>query len=53
MDNKDLISKYENTDGIVNGVEKLTEMNIYGAILGNAIYTGNIDLKTAIKAATK
>ena len=34
-------------------VEKLTEMNIYGAILGKAIYTGNIDLKTAIKAATK
>lgn len=26
MDNKDLIAKYENTDGIVNGVEKLTEM---------------------------
>lgn len=26
MDNKDLVSKYENTDGIVNGVEKLTEM---------------------------
>lgn len=26
MDNKDLISKYENTDGIVNSVEKLTEM---------------------------
>ena len=26
MDNKDLVSKYVNTDGIVNGVEKLTEM---------------------------
>ena len=26
MDNKDLVSKYENTDGIVNSVEKLTEM---------------------------
>ena len=26
MDNKDLVSKYENTDGIVNGVEKLTEV---------------------------
>ena len=26
MDNKDLVSKYENTDGIVNSVEKHTEM---------------------------
>lgn len=26
MDNKDLLAKYENADGIINGVEKLSEM---------------------------
>ena len=56
---KELSSKF-NIDIIASGgvtnmndVEKLAEMDIYGAILGKAIYTGNIDLKTAIKAATK
>ena len=36
--------------GVTNlgDVERLSEMNLYGAILGKAIYTGNIDLKTAI-----
>lgn len=47
----DIIASGGVTD--MTDVEKLTEMNIYGAILGKAIYTGNIDLKTAIKAATK
>ena len=37
----------------MNDVERLAEMDIYGAILGKAIYTGNIDLKTAIGAAKK
>ena len=26
MDNKDLLAKYENADGVINGVEKLSEM---------------------------
>ncbi len=47
----DIIASGGVTD--MTDVEKLTEMNIYGAILGKAIYTGNINLKTAIKAATK
>ena len=47
----DIIASGGVTD--MTDVEKLSEMNIYGAILGKAIYTGNIDLKTAIKAATK
>ena len=36
--------------GVTNlgDVERLSEMNLYGAILGKAIYTGNIDLKNAI-----
>ncbi len=53
---KELSSKFS-IDIIASGgvtdmsdVEKLSKMNIYGAILGKAIYTGNIDLKTAIKA---
>ena len=49
--NIDIIASGGVTD--MNDVEKLAEMDIYGAILGKAIYTGNIDLKTAIKAATK
>ncbi len=47
----DIIASGGVTD--MTDVENLTKMNIYGAILGKAIYTGNIDLKTAIKAATK
>lgn len=39
--------------GVTNmsDIENLKKMDIYGAILGKAIYTGNIDLKNAIKAA--
>lgn len=29
MDNKDLLAKYENADGIINGVEKLSEMFVF------------------------
>lgn len=47
----DIIASGGVTD--MSDVENLAKMNIYGAILGKAIYTGNIDLKTAIKAATK
>lgn len=47
----DIIASGGVTD--MSDVENLAGMNIYGAILGKAIYTGNIDLKTAIKAATK
>ena len=49
--NIDIIASGGVTD--MNDVENLAKMDIYGAILGKAIYTGNIDLKTAIKAATK
>lgn len=34
----------------MSDVENLAKMDIYGAILGKAIYTGNINLETAIKA---
>ncbi len=43
----DIIASGGVTD--MNDVRSLSEMDIYGAILGKAIYTGNIDLKTAIK----
>ncbi|MBQ8214464.1 MAG: 1-(5-phosphoribosyl)-5-[Clostridia bacterium] len=35
----------------VEDVSRLSEMGIYGAILGKALYTGAIDLKDALKAA--
>ena len=44
MDNKDLISKYENTDGIVNGVEKLTEMM---AFKNRELYLDDVNRDTA------
>lgn len=47
----DIIASGGVTD--MSDVESLAEMDIYGAILGKAIYTGNIDLKTVIKAAKK
>ena len=34
----------------MSDIENLNKLDIYGAILGKAIYTGNIDLKTAIGA---
>ena len=36
----------------LENVRTLTEMNMYGAILGKALYTGSIDLKEAIKIAS-
>ena len=47
--NIDIIASGGVTD--MSDVENLKKMDIYGAILGKAIYTGNIDLKTAIGAA--
>ena len=35
----------------LDDVKRLSEMNMYGAILGKAIYTGNIDLKEALEVA--
>lgn len=35
----------------VEDVKKLTEMKLYGAILGKALYTGAIDLSNALQAA--
>ena len=34
----------------VNEVYELAKMNVFGAILGKAIYNGNIDLREAVKA---
>ncbi len=54
---KDL-SEYFNMDIIASGgvtsiddVTALRDMGLYGAILGKAIYTGNIDLKEAVTLA--
>ena len=47
----DIIASGGVTD--MNDVISLNKMDIYGAILGKAIYTGNIDLKTAIKEVKK
>ena len=44
MDNKDLVSKYENTDGIVNGVEKLTEII---AFKNRELYLDDVNRDTA------
>ena len=37
----------------IDDVKKLTDLNIYGAIIGKAYYTGAIDLSGAIKLAEK
>ena len=34
-------------------IKALNEMNMYGAILGKALYTGALDLKQAIAEVTK
>ncbi len=47
----DIIASGGVTD--INDVKRLADMDIYGAILGKAIYTGNIDLKTALEVAKK
>ena len=35
----------------IDDVKALREMDLYGAIVGKAIYTGDIDLKEAIEVA--
>ena len=35
----------------INDIRALKEMNLYGAILGKALYTGAVDLKEAIEVA--
>ena len=35
----------------IENVKKLAEMDLYGAIIGKAYYTGDIDLKEAIEVA--
>ena len=37
----------------LDDVEKLRDMGLYGCILGKALYTGNIDLKEAVKLSGK
>jgi phosphoribosylformimino-5-aminoimidazole carboxamide ribotide isomerase len=37
----------------LDDIKKLTSMGMYGAIVGKAIYTGNIDLEEAIAEAAK
>ena len=35
----------------IDDVKALRELNLYGAIIGKAYYTGDIDLETALKVA--
>ena len=35
----------------LSDVQALTELGLYGAILGKALYTGAIDLKEALRIA--
>ena len=35
----------------IRDIEKLTKLNLYGAIIGKAYYTGDIDLVEALKVA--
>ena len=37
----------------LDDVRKLAQMDIYGAILGKALYTGNIDLREALSVASE
>lgn len=37
----------------IENVKTLTDMNMYGAILGKALYTGDIDLKQAVAVAAE
>ncbi len=37
----------------LDDVRKLSEMDMYGAILGKALYTGNIDLREALAVASE
>ena len=37
----------------IEDLKVIKEMDIYGAIVGKAIYSGNIDLKEAIKIINK
>jgi len=37
----------------LSDVERLTDMGLYGAILGKALYTGHIDLKEALRVARR
>ena len=54
---REMSAKYEMdivASGGVTGIEdvrRLSEMDLYGAIIGKALYTGDIDLKKAIEAA--
>ena len=52
------LSKIEDLDIVASGgitfideIKKLTEMNIYGAIVGKAVYEGKLDLAETLKAA--
>ena len=37
----------------LDDVKRLSDMGLYGAILGKALYTGNIILKDALKIASE
>ena len=36
----------------LDNIRTLTNMNMYGAILGKALYTGSVDLSEAIRIAS-
>ena len=51
--NRDFSINFVASGGVstLEDIKSLKEMNLFGAILGKALYTGAIDLKDAIKAA--
>ena len=51
--NRDFSINFVASGGVstLDDIKSLKEMNLFGAILGKALYTGAIDLKDAIKAA--
>ena len=51
--NRDFSIDFVASGGVstLEDIKSLKEMNLFGAILGKALYTGAIDLKDAIKAA--
>lgn len=53
--NRDFSINFVASGGVstLEDIKSLKEMNLFGAILGKALYTGAIDLKDAIKAAGK
>ena len=50
-DRREMLSKFDRTIEPMNDVIELRKMQIYGAIIGKAYYTGDIDLRSAVEVA--